>query len=59
MLPTEDFETKIDYSITPEAKENDNPFVDHVDRFDDLPDFPSLADDRRKGRRGACAENMV
>ncbi len=51
--------TKVTLSTTPEAKANDNLPVNHVDRFDDLPDFPSLADNRRKGRQGACADNMV
>ena len=46
-------------SVDFRANSQDIPASYRADRFDDLPDFPSLVDNRHSDRNDATAENLV
>ena len=55
---TRGYVTEINGSVGFRANIQDVPASYRVDRFDDLPDFPILVDNRRSDRKAMSADNL-
>ena len=58
ILSTKGPVTETNGSVDFRANIQDVPVSYRADRFDDLPDFPTLVDDRRSNRKGVLASNV-
>ena len=56
-LSVRGYETETNISVDSRANLKDIPATYRADRFDDLPDFPTLMNSRRSDRRGVWADN--